>query len=120
MEAQIRNVIVLGASGSVGPTIVDALVKAGFNVTVLSRESSTKTFPCGIKVIRTDYTRKSLVSAFINQDTVISAISSVSTQMQISLIDAAIEAGVRRFIPSEYGIGWFPVSRNLGHILTQF
>ena len=107
MAPLIKNVIVLGASGSVGPSIVDALIKANFKVTILSRESSTKTFAEDIEVLRTDYTRNSLVSAFTNQDAVVSTIATFSTHIQASIIDAAIEAGVKRFVPSEYGIGLF-------------
>ena len=51
-----------------------------------------------------DYSTASLIKAFKGLDAVISAIATFSTQEQIKIVDAAIEAGVRRFIPSEYGI----------------
>ena len=99
----IKNVIVLGASGSVGPHIVEALLAAGFIVTALTRASSKKTFADGVRVVMTDYTHESLVKVFKGQDAVVSTIATFSAQEQIKIIDAAIAAKVRRFLPSEFG-----------------
>jgi hypothetical protein len=74
-----------------------------FTVTVLSRADSTSTFPDGIKVIKSDYTHDSLVSALKGQDAVISAVASTALMKQIDIINAAIEAGVKRYVPGEYG-----------------
>ena len=99
-----QNVMVLGASGSVGPPIVNALLASGFSVSVLTRASSKATFATDVKVVRTNYSSESLVEAFKGQDAVVSAIATYSTEEQMRIIDAAIAAGVRRFLPSEYGI----------------
>ena len=53
--------------------------------------------------IKTDYTHASLVAAFKGQDAVVSTISTSSLTEQKRVIDAAVEAGVKRFIPSEFG-----------------
>jgi nucleoside-diphosphate-sugar epimerase len=100
----IKNVIVIGASGSVGPPIVSALLEAGFHVSVLTRTSSKSMFPVGVTVHRGAYSDYCLLSAFDSQDAVVSTIATVSVNQQISIIDAAIKAGVKRFFPSEYGI----------------
>ncbi|KFY93550.1 hypothetical protein V500_03663 [Pseudogymnoascus sp. VKM F-4518 (FW-2643)] len=104
MDSSIKNIIVIGASGSIGPYIVSALLSNGFSVSVLTRSSSSATFPSTVTVHRTDYSAPSLLEAFKNQDVVVSTIATFSTHQQVSIIDAAISAGVKRFIPSEYGV----------------
>lgn len=72
---------------------------------MLSRESSSSTFPPGVKIIRANYDSvDSLVSAFQGQDAVISLVGGAAFGDQNKLIDAAIAAGVQRFVPSEFGI----------------
>lgn len=103
----IKNVLVVGASGNVGKSTVKALSEDGFQVTGMSRHSPVGSVPAGVKFINTDYSAASLLDAFRGQDAVISTVSSTnpgSLDLQKSLIDAAIEAGVRIFVPSEYGV----------------
>ncbi|KAF1981453.1 NmrA-like family protein [Aulographum hederae CBS 113979] len=104
MASPIKNVIVIGAGGNTGPSIVNSLLASGFTVSILARESSTSTFPAGLAVHRTDYSPASLLSAFNGQDAVVSVITTFSTSQQKVVIDAAAEAGVKRFLPSEYGL----------------
>jgi uncharacterized protein YbjT (DUF2867 family) len=75
----------------------------GYSVSVLSRESSSYQPPAGIKLLKTDYSHDSLVSALKGQDAVVSAIGGTGIPDQTKVIDAAIAAGVKRFIPSEFG-----------------
>jgi hypothetical protein len=93
------------ASGNLGPSILKALLADGsFNVTVLTRESSTATFPENVKVIKANYeSLESLKSALKNQDALISTLASLAVASQLLLIDAAIASGVTRFLPSEFG-----------------
>ncbi|KAL2881605.1 hypothetical protein SGCOL_003173 [Colletotrichum sp. CLE4] len=104
----IKTVAVVGASGLVGLRVVKALLDKGFQVTAISRETSIATFPSGVAVRKADLSSvESLTAAFAGQDAVISAISTVAVIVpgsQDPLIDAAIAAGVKRFIPSEYGL----------------
>lgn len=104
MDSPIKNIIVIGASGSIGPYIVSALLNNGFSVSVLTRSGSSAAFPSAVTVHRTDYSAPSLLEAFRNQDVVVSTIATLSTYQQASIIDAAVSAGVKRFIPSEYGV----------------
>ncbi|KAF4627566.1 hypothetical protein G7Y89_g10587 [Cudoniella acicularis] len=104
MSQSIKTVMVIGASGSVGQPIVDALLAANFTVSVLTRESSTRTFPSTVKVHPTDYSEASLLKAFHGIGAIVSTIATFSTFLQNAIISTAIAAGVKRFIPSEYGI----------------
>lgn len=101
----IKNVIIAGASGNLGPAILKALLDSGrFNVTVITREASKATFPSAAKVIKVDYTSlESLTSAFQGQDAIVSTLGALALSDQTRLIDAAIAAGVQRFLPSEFG-----------------
>jgi putative NADH-flavin reductase len=101
----IKNVIIVGASGNLGPSILNAFLKEpSFNTTVLSRQGSSSTFPTGVKVIRADYeSHDSLKEALQGQDAVLSLVGGMALGDQNKLIDAAIAAGVKRFLPSEYG-----------------
>ena len=54
--------------------------------------------------MKSDYSDASLVDAFKGQDAVVSAIGAAGLAEEIKLIDAAVKAGVKRFIPSEYAI----------------
>ncbi|MCJ1261040.1 hypothetical protein MMC22_000904 [Lobaria immixta] len=104
MAQTIKNVIVIGASGSIGAPIFKALVDSGkFNVTVLSRPESDKTYADDVKVVKSDYSEASLVDAFKGQDAVVSALGSAGLAEEIKIIDAAVKAGVKRYLPSEYG-----------------
>jgi nucleoside-diphosphate-sugar epimerase len=112
MSITIKNVLIAGATGSVGLPILNALLaEPSFTVTILSRASSKATFLPNIPVIKIsdDYTIAELTSAFKNQDAVIIALTTSFVTadgkdgLAIRLIDAAVAAGVKRFIPSEYG-----------------
>lgn len=81
------------------------LLAADFSVTALTRSSSSSTFPDGVKAKKVDYDSvDSLKQAFEGQDAVVSAIATPAVQGQKAIIDAAVGAGVKRFIPSEFGI----------------
>ncbi|KAF2464840.1 NAD(P)-binding protein [Lindgomyces ingoldianus] len=105
MSSEIKNIVIIGAGGNLGPSILNAFLDASpFNVTVLSREGSKSTFPSGVKVVRADYNSiDSLAVAFQGQDAVISLVGGAAIGDQENLINGAIKAGVKRFIPSEFG-----------------
>ncbi|KAL0941132.1 isoflavone reductase family protein (NmrA-like family protein) [Colletotrichum truncatum] len=107
-SSKITNVLVVGANGNVGKSAIKALLDEKFNVSGLTRDSSTAVLPEGVKHLKTDFSEESLVEAFTNQDAVISTISGIqpggSLTIQNVLVDVAIKAGVKIFVPSEYGI----------------
>jgi hypothetical protein len=113
----IKNVLVLGATGSVGPTIVNALIShpQGYTVSILTRpgsfEKTRSMFPDPeIKIFKADYsspdvTAEAFKASFENQDAIVSAIATFTVSQQVAIIDAALAVkSVQRFIPSEYGI----------------
>ncbi|KAL1865137.1 hypothetical protein VTK73DRAFT_5462 [Phialemonium thermophilum] len=105
MSLPIKNVAVIGASGNLGGPVVDELLAAGFAVTALSRASSTATFPPNVAVKKVDFSSTSdLTSALQGQDAVVSLIATAAVGAQRPIVDAAVAAGVRRYIPSEFGI----------------
>lgn len=84
---------------------MNALLKSGkFTVTALVRESSTSTFPSGVKVVKVDFNSvASLSEALKGQDALVSTIANAALQGQNLLVDAAVAAGVSRFLPSDFG-----------------
>ena len=120
-----RNIAIVGAGGSnIGHHIVRTLLSAPyagrFNVTVLARDTSKSTFPSDAKVIRLseDFPYASIVSALKGQDVLISAVQ--AKDLEYKLIDAAIEAGVQCFLPSEYGVNnTFKPARDLAPIFES-
>ncbi|CAN9154144.1 unnamed protein product [Alternaria alternata] len=102
--ATYRNVLLIGGSGTLGSVVLKILLDSPYNTTVLSRQQSSSQFPEGVRVIRADYDDpNSLKSAIKGQDVVISTVGGAATGDQNRFIDAAVAAGVKRFLPSEYG-----------------
>ncbi|TKA52882.1 hypothetical protein B0A49_13447 [Cryomyces minteri] len=102
---EFKNVIIAGAAGTVGPHVLKVLRDSpGFNVSILTREDSSSAFPSEVTVRKTDYSLSSLVSAFTGQDVVVCAVGGEALgEKQKAMIDAALKAGVKRFIPGEFG-----------------
>ncbi|KAI0485513.1 hypothetical protein F4859DRAFT_471485 [Xylaria cf. heliscus] len=102
--SSIKNVVLAGATGNLGPAILDQLLKAGFQVTVLTRQSSTHELPASAKVTPVDYDSvESLTAALQGQDAVVSTLGMAALSKESNLLQASIKAGVKRFIPSEFG-----------------
>lgn len=108
-------------TGSLGKYIVQELVDQGFQVSVLSRGSGSESVPRGVTVKAVDYDDvESLKSALAGEDAVVSAIATgaVGGQQQ-RLADAAFAVGIKRFIPSEFGINTRKVQGlKIGHIVA--
>ncbi|KAL2831614.1 hypothetical protein BJY01DRAFT_108079 [Aspergillus pseudoustus] len=100
----IRNITIAGASGNLGKLVIDALIARGeYNVHVLTRNGSDASIPHSVQVTAVDYTSVAeLTTTLKGQDVVISTCSPGALESQIPLIEAAIAAGVKRFIPSEF------------------
>lgn len=105
MSSPLKNIVITGASGSLGSVILEKLLAAGtFTVTVLRRSESTASFPNGVKVIDADLSSvNSVTAALKGQDALVSAVGQQGIKSQKVLIDACIAAGVGRFLPSEFG-----------------
>ncbi|KAL1847111.1 hypothetical protein Daus18300_014052 [Diaporthe australafricana] len=109
--SSLRKVAIFGASGNFGAPTTEALIKAGFDVTIITRVESTATFPDGIPVVRIEYTPQNFAKALIGQDAAVCVVGPAGVHHQTAMIDAAEAAGVRRFIVDDFG--WGPDPRGL-------
>ncbi|KAF2790162.1 NAD(P)-binding protein [Melanomma pulvis-pyrius CBS 109.77] len=106
----LKNIIIAGATGRVGaPILASLLAEPTFNITILTRANSTAVFPPNISLIRVsdDFTLAELTNAFNGQDAAViatSATPATNSNLPFRFIDAAVAAGVKRFIPSEFGL----------------
>jgi len=72
---------------------------------VLTRETSKSKFPSSVRVLKIAdaYPVDELTQVFTGQDAVISALPASSASLSKRIVDAAVAAGVKRLIPSEFG-----------------
>lgn len=105
--AAFKNILLVGAGGSIGSVILEALLQEpSFSVSVLQRASSKGKISQSVNLITVpdSYPEQELEAAFKGQDAVINCITSLDVSEQYRFIDAAIKTGVRRYVPSEYGL----------------
>lgn len=118
-----KKVLVAGGTGDLGGRIVNALLENGAEVRVLVRLATDPAKiklleQAGVKVITTDFSSvDQLTEACIGVTCVVSALAGmrdVVVDVQKVLLDAAVKAGVPRFIPSDYSVDFtrFPAGRN--------
>ncbi|SDF73088.1 Uncharacterized conserved protein YbjT, contains NAD(P)-binding and DUF2867 domains [Dyadobacter soli] len=110
-----QTIVVAGATGHLGTLIVKELLARHAHVKALVRKDTplSKTAPlekAGAMVIPVDYQNTvTLTEALRDAQCVISALSGlreVIVDMQSDLLKAALNAGVPRFIPSDYCIDY--------------
>ncbi|KZT54960.1 NAD(P)-binding protein [Calocera cornea HHB12733] len=105
-----KSFAVVGA-GTLGKYVLEGLVKAQKqgkidSVVVLTRsaEGNPEATKLGVKSVQVDYEDKaSLVSALTGVDVVVSTVGIFGLGLQPSIAHAAKEAGVKLFVPAEYG-----------------
>jgi ABC-type Na+ efflux pump permease subunit len=87
-----------------GAPVISALLESGFDVVAITRLQSTATFPTRVTVKKVDTTSTAaLTEALKSQDAVVSTVGTAAASVQKTLIDAAVAAHVKRFIPSNFG-----------------
>lgn len=93
----IRNVVLLGADGKLGPAILHSLVENGFNVTILKRKSSKSpsSYPNQVTV-SDNFEVDELVPILQGKDAMVVTIKGSETALQKRLADACVKAGVKR------------------------
>ncbi len=105
------TILVAGATGNLGGKIVDALLNRGAIVRAIARPSSDDAKlkaleDKGVEVFLTGMDdKKAMTAAFSGVDTVVSALQGlrkVIVDTQKIILDAAVAAGVPRFIPSDF------------------
>ncbi|RGP69154.1 hypothetical protein FSPOR_4869 [Fusarium sporotrichioides] len=107
MSSPFKNILIVGATGSIGAIMLDALTKEpSFKVSVLQRSSSKGKIPASVQTITIDdlYPSDALVSAFSDQDAIVNCMTSLAVNDQLRFIDAAVHAKVKRYVASEYGL----------------
>jgi len=104
-----KNIVQVGATGSLGKPVLDALIASGkFNITVVARHTSNSEVPVkdNVRQVKVDFSsHQALVDAFRGNDALVLTLGgfqSLSKNTQI-LADAAIDAGIKRIILSEFG-----------------
>jgi nucleoside-diphosphate-sugar epimerase len=103
----IENVALIGASGTLGPSILEALrAHPTFIPHVLNRHSSKSVYPRTHVITIPDDLNTTDVTKLLKGkeiDALVIAIAGSHVEEQKKLIDAAFEAGVKRVIPAEFG-----------------
>ncbi|KAF4549671.1 Oxidoreductase-like protein 11 [Elsinoe fawcettii] len=106
----LKKIVVVGVrrhtnsgTGSLGSYVVDSLAAHKSEVTILSRSAHADP-RANVRTLTVDYDSvEQLTAAFVNQDAVVSVVPGQYSELQIKIIEAAVAAGVPRFIPSEFG-----------------
>lgn len=101
------KIALIGGTGALGSHILNALLFtfAPSSITILTRQSSKPpTVPSGVTIKPLpSYTDSSaVIPALEGCDILVSALGTKVLYLQPQLVDCAIAAGVRRFIPSEF------------------
>jgi hypothetical protein len=119
-----RNVLIIGATGTIGTYITRAIVDARENFERIAVLTSQKTLVekvqdiCALEAWGVEIfvgrleSERSVKRAYEGIDTIVSCLGRGGIEKQISLITWAEEVGVRRFFTSEYGtdIEYWPES----------
>jgi len=107
-----KSFAIVGASGTVGKHLLDAMEQSeyGFRVTILTRKSggndsfAEEWRKKGAKVAAVDYgVEEDVVAALTGVEVVISTVGGLAFSIQVPLIKAAKNAGVKLFVPSHWG-----------------
>lgn len=97
------NIAIAGAAGDLGRVVFRKLA-ASARVRVLRNFGSKSTYPPGTDVVDVDYSSvAALTAALAGQDALVSTVGAAGIAGQLLLVDAAVAAGVKRFIPSDFG-----------------
>ncbi|KAG9317271.1 hypothetical protein JVU11DRAFT_1466 [Chiua virens] len=102
-----KSFVVLGA-GTLGTPLTEALVTNGAKVAVFTRPSSEhRKLPEGVTHVAVDFTDVKALTEQLrahNCEVVISAVSHEHLEVQPPSLEAAKNAGVKLYVPSEFGI----------------
>ncbi|KIW16070.1 hypothetical protein PV08_06121 [Exophiala spinifera] len=104
-----RRIAIVGSTGLLGSAVVEAFLDKRdlFDLTLITRGISTRKPRSDVRTVVVDFEdvseNSTLVQALQGQDVLISTLNSaVAVKLEPRLVQAAIQAGVKRFMPSEY------------------
>ncbi|CAI4218968.1 unnamed protein product [Parascedosporium putredinis] len=103
----LKNVAIVGATGTVGKFIASELVHSNqHTVTALTRDATAPGLPTGVHAVAVDYADPStLVAALQGIDVLIITMASTAPRdTQAKLIEAAASAGVKYVVPNGWGV----------------
>ena len=113
----VQRVLVVGAAGRLGGLVVRELRASGADVRAVVRDAQTPQAAAlrelGADVVELDAAKappEKLVAALEGVHAVISTMQGgpdIIVDAQLRLLDAAVDAGVRRFFPSDYSFDFF-------------
>lgn len=86
-----------------GKVVTPLLLDTPLKVSVLTRPESKSTFDPRVNVIKASYEPEALRKAFAGHDAVLALVGSFQIKTQLDIIDAAVDAGVKWFVPSDFG-----------------
>ncbi|KAI7087550.1 hypothetical protein KC356_g4074 [Hortaea werneckii] len=103
----LKNIAIVGAGGNVGSAALKHLLASdrNFNITILTQPTSTSTFPSHprLTIQKGTFTDPDfLTTALSNQDALLLALGFRAMDLQPHLITAAVSAGVKYILPTEY------------------
>ncbi|KAH7099443.1 NAD(P)-binding protein [Auriculariales sp. MPI-PUGE-AT-0066] len=111
--ATFTSFAVAGGTGGLGHLIASELVAVGAKVAVLTRPDSNSKLPPGAEARQVDYSSEaSLLKALEGIEAVVSVLAGAGFAVQTPLADAAKKAGVKLFVPSEFGLRTSELSDN--------
>eukprot|EP01117_Protostelium_nocturnum_P002125 TRINITY_DN1276_c0_g1_i1.p1 TRINITY_DN1276_c0_g1~~TRINITY_DN1276_c0_g1_i1.p1 ORF type:complete len:333 (-),score=49.10 TRINITY_DN1276_c0_g1_i1:166-1164(-) len=103
----VQNIALVGATGQIGKFILESLLESDVQhqITVLTREDSTHSFPERVHVKKVNYSDKSsIVSALQGQEALIITLAVTAPKdTSANIIEAAAEANVQWILPNEWG-----------------
>lgn len=104
----IKKVTLVGANGNIGTFLLDALVRAGtFDVSIIRRTDSTSVPAHAASItqipVSSSLPLDELTKVLAGQDAVIAAFPMKDVSQHLRLLEAAFRAGVKRFIPADFG-----------------
>ena len=121
-ESPFTSFAAVGA-GTVGTPMVQALLARNVPVVVLTRPTSSAKLPAGAKIAPVNYADVAAVTSILRSnkvDAVVSTLSGEGFASQKPIADAAKAAGVKLFVPSEFGMPSEGVTDGLVALKAQF
>ncbi|KAI7312806.1 hypothetical protein KC315_g11880 [Hortaea werneckii] len=103
----LKNIAIVGAGGNVGSAALKHLLASdrNFNITILTQPTSTSTFPSHprLTIQKGTFTDSDFLTTTLqNQDALLLALGFRAMDLQPHLITAAVSAGVKYILPTEY------------------
>jgi uncharacterized protein YbjT (DUF2867 family) len=102
----IRNIALIGGTGTLGAPVLTALKASEFSISILNRQTSKSVYPKTKVITIPDDLDVDEVAKFLkdnNIDALIITIAGSHVEDQKKLIDAAFKGGVKRVMPAEFG-----------------